>query len=51
VDWNRIETKTTVGYPLIVARKEELMADRPYTNVGLRTFLLSMEEVLGEKGD
>lgn len=26
------------------------MADRPYTNVGLRTFLLSMEEVLGEKG-
>ena len=26
------------------------MTDRPYTNVGLRTFLLAMEEVLGEKG-
>jgi hypothetical protein len=26
------------------------MADRAYTNVGLRTFLLAMEEVLGEKG-
>ena len=26
------------------------MADRPYTNVGLRTFLLSMEEVLGKNG-
>lgn len=26
------------------------MVDRPYTNVGLHTFLLAMEEVLGEKG-
>jgi len=25
------------------------MADRPYTNVGLRTFLLAMKGVLGEK--
>jgi len=26
------------------------MADRPYTNMGLRTFLLAMEEVLGKRG-
>ncbi len=26
------------------------MANRPFTNAGLRTFLLAMEEVLGKRG-